>query len=112
MGGGAGNDTMQAGAEDDTYIYTFYADGQDHIYNSQSDYDLLRINGVNNGNDLIFTTADAIGHSANNLLICTVADAADGMLNEFIEIHSFYSSGSYGAGRIEIINVNGTNYYL
>ncbi|MBK1842961.1 hypothetical protein JHL17_36780 [Azospirillum sp. YIM B02556] len=107
LSGGAGNDSIEGGSDNDLYLFNFGTDGQDHYYDSQGDYDTLRVDGVTNISQLTITSAANYGGSANNLVI-----HKDGSLAEYVQIYDFYSGSGFGAGRIEYLNVSGSTFWL
>lgn len=110
--GQAGNDVLYGGQLNDFYGFTFNSDGRDVIYDSQGEYDTLRIDGVSNITQLTIKSASVIGHSSNHIIVYTDTDALDGNLDELVEVQNFYNGSAFGAGRVEYLNVNGTNYWF
>lgn len=105
--GGTGNDTIEGGADSDIYRFVFNADGKDLIYDSAGDYDKLDIDGVANIAALEIHLATVVGGSANDVIIYTDADAADGTLSEYILVKDYFTSG-----QVEFLEVNGTEYWF
>lgn len=112
LSGGAGNDDLYGGADGDIYLFTFNSDGQDFVIDTKNDgsYDTLRINGVTALSQLTIKSASVIGHSSSNLLVYTDADKADGVLSEYVEVVNYFSGSGYGVGKIEWLDVNGSNF--
>ncbi|CBS86281.1 calcium-binding protein [Azospirillum lipoferum] len=110
--GGAGNDILYGGNDSDNYYYTCNSDGIDIISDTAGDYDRLRLNGPTATNQLEYYRADTFGGDYNDLLFFTKADAADGNISEYIIIDDFWSGSSAGAGRIEYLNLSGTDYWF
>lgn len=103
MYGGPGNDTLQGGGDNDFYGYTFNSDGQDHIYDSAGDYDTLRVNGLTLGQIGVTRYGD-------DVFVYARSDASDGVLDEYVRVYNYFSGSSYAEGKIEFLNVNGSNY--
>lgn len=112
LSGGAGSDTMYGGVNNDTYIYNFNADGFDFVYDAAGDYDTLRVNGVSNISQIEVHRGSVIGESDNHVIIYTDADAADSVLSEYVLVANYFNGSSYAEGRIEYLNVNGTQYWF
>jgi Ca2+-binding RTX toxin-like protein len=112
LSGGAGNDSLYGGADGDIYLFTFNSDGMDFVIDTKNDgsYDTLRINGVTALNQLTIKSASVIGHSSSNLLVYTDADKADGVLSEYVEVVNYFNGSGYGVGKIEWLDVNGSNF--
>lgn len=102
LAGGAGIDTLYGGGDNDMYLFTFHADEIDFIYDSHGDYDHLNISGVTNVSQL------GITHYGDDVYVYRRADAADGTINEYIQILNYYNGSSYGEGKIELLIVNGS----
>lgn len=111
LAGGAGDDTLFGGGESDFYIFTFYGDGKDYIYDSSGSYDELRINGVSNLSGLQFFRATAFG-STNDNNDLVIRRAGDTAMSEYIVVDDYWSGSAAGAGRIEYLNVNGSYYWF
>ena len=111
LAGGSGNDFLLGGADSDTYMFTFYSDGQDYIYDSSGSYDSLIISGVTNIGYLDFRRATYFG-SSNDPNDLVIRRAGDNALTEYVLIDDYWSGSAAGAGRIEYLNVNGTNHWF
>ncbi|AWJ82346.1 hypothetical protein TSH58p_02115 (plasmid) [Azospirillum sp. TSH58] len=112
LAGGAGNDVLYGGYDNDNYLYTCNSDGIDLISDSHGDYDRLRMNGPTAPNQLEYYRASTFGGDSNDLLFFTKADAADGTISEYIIIDDFWNGSAAGAGRIEYLNLSGTDYWF
>jgi Ca2+-binding RTX toxin-like protein len=112
LSGGPGVDYLYGGADGDIYLFTFNSDGIDVINDTKNDgsYDTLRISGVSALNQLTIKPGSAIGGTSTSVYVYTDADKADGVISEYVEVANYLSGSGYGVGKIEWLNVNGSNF--
>jgi len=106
--GDLGNDVMSGNAGNDSYVHTA-GSGVDTI---AEDLNEAGTPGFGSGTDTLYYGANAadIGlyQSGNTLWVTTVADAADGIISDGVQVQNFFSNTN---SRIEYI-VTADNYQL